>query len=76
MRSRAGAADVTHGDLVLGPGAFHAGRHDLEIGAAVDELLELRRDVDANVDPPVLLDRALLALAPRPSAAGRGRAGS
>jgi hypothetical protein len=76
VRARAGARDVTHGDVVLGPAAFHARRHDLEIGAAIDELLELRRDVDANVDPPVLLDRALLALAPRPNAASRARAGS
>lgn len=27
-------------------------------------LLDLRRDVESNIDPPMLLDRAFLALAP------------
>ncbi|MCK6446316.1 MAG: DNA polymerase III subunit delta' [Planctomycetes bacterium] len=56
--------ELVHGDLVaaLGPGELD--RRSAELGRKLDALLEARADIDKNLDPQSLLDRALLALAP------------
>ncbi len=75
VRARAGiaAAELAHGDLSARAGEFQVARSDATLAAALDTLLALRRDVESNIDPPLLLDRAFLALAPapRPQAAAR-----
>jgi hypothetical protein len=71
-RARAGspADQLAHGDLAGAALDFAGLRGSAALERALDALLELRRDLEANVDPPALLDRALLALAPpRPIAA-------
>ncbi|MCY3003812.1 MAG: hypothetical protein NTV21_18600, partial [Planctomycetota bacterium] len=68
IRARAGLshAELAHGDLAARAGEFQVARSDATLGAALDTLLALRRDVESNIDPPLLLDRAFLALAPAP----------
>lgn len=72
VRARAGveAAGLAHGDLAARAGEFQAARSDATLGAALDTLLTLRRDVESNIDPPLLLDRAFRAGARAPATSG------
>jgi len=61
-RARAGAS----ADRLAHP-ALHAaaaGTSDVRLEAALERALEARQDVDANLDPALAVERALLALAP------------
>ncbi len=56
------ADDLQHGDLAaLG---LELARSPARLRTTLELLLDLRRDVESNIDPPMLLDRAFLALAP------------
>lgn len=65
LRWRAGAAreSLLHADALEGELPSVA-RSEAALLRALGQVLELRRDVESNIDPPLLLDRALLALAP------------
>lgn len=69
-RARAGAS----ADRLAHP-ALHAaaaGTSDVRLEAALERALEARQDVDANLDPALAVERALLALAP-PAASRNAR---
>ena len=60
-------AELPHADLAALD--LPLARSSATLRAALETVLALRRDVESNIDPPLLLDRALLALAPRAAAA-------
>ena len=66
LRARAGGdeAELAHGDLV---GLAHPG--EAAVAASLGELLSLRGEVELNLPPEGILDRAMLAL----GRAGKGR---
>jgi len=55
-------AELSHADLAALE--LPIARSGATLRAALDRLLALRRDVESNIDPPLLLDSAFLALAP------------
>ena len=63
-------AELSHADLVALD--LPVARSSATLRAALETVLALRRDVESNIDPPLLLDRAFLALAPRAAAARAG----
>jgi len=62
-------AELSHGDLAALE--LPVARSGATLRAAIDGLLALRRDVESNIDPPLLLDSAFLALAPSAAACAR-----
>lgn len=66
MRLAAGLppSGLAHGDLVAGLPAAVRARGTGEFGRKLAALLETRADIDKNLDPQSLLDRACLTLAP------------
>jgi DNA polymerase-3 subunit delta' len=61
---------LRHGDLAaLG---LDLARSPARLRATLELLLDLRRDVESNIDPPMLLDRAFLALGPTVAARAAG----
>ena len=62
-------AGIPHADLAALD--LPVARSGATLRAAIDSVLALRRDVESNIDPPLLLDRAFLALAPRAAAGSR-----
>ncbi len=65
-REGAPQSELPHADLAsLDLPVAHSGA---TLRATLETLLALRRDVESNIDPPLLLDRAFLALAPRAAA--------
>ena len=72
LRLRAGvpAAELAHGELVAGL----AGLAEADLGSRIDALLEARADVERNLVPSSLLERALLVLGQGvPILSGRAR---
>jgi DNA polymerase-3 subunit delta' len=65
------SAAAAHGDLADVWRGAELARGPAARRRALETLLALRADIDDNIDPPTLLDRACLALAPR---AARGAA--
>lgn len=59
-----GVAELVHGDLIAALAPDELERRAPALGRKLEALLEARADIDKNLDPQSLLDRALLALAP------------
>jgi DNA polymerase-3 subunit delta' len=59
-------AQAVHGDLFEPADRPLLLRSQSALRRAIETVFDLRADVDDNLDPPTLLDRACVALAPRP----------
>lgn len=64
-RAGAGAAELAHGDLVARAPASGIGPSGRELRSWLEQCLRARQDVDLNLAPEAIVERALRAVGPR-----------